>query len=222
MESTVRDNGLPLSARILSGVNPRNFNSPIVSLNSSLSEGIIDVINCTSYNATADLRTQYAEELIRIETTMNIASHSLPISIVELSAYLSISRDIMALASNNRSIVLNGNRLQRRWNVACHGNHGARLASCRQALRTINTNAYYPTNNDRRVDWSCLGCAIVANNNRHGNARVTGGGVFFKAQPIIDTCWNGRYMNTLRSGVVQADNLYTKVCVCNSRNINSC
>ncbi|KAK9323668.1 hypothetical protein V1517DRAFT_306810 [Lipomyces orientalis] len=92
------DNGLPLSARILSGVNPRDFNSPIVSLNSSLSEGIIDVINGETVNISLELKRQYINELERLETIVTQDITALPVSKEELSAYLLISRNVLSTA----------------------------------------------------------------------------------------------------------------------------
>ncbi|KAK9243744.1 hypothetical protein V1506DRAFT_561805 [Lipomyces tetrasporus] len=104
--------------------------------------------------------------------------------------------------------------LERRYNVACHSNHGAYRCDCTVEEDWIHGHLMNSCSiNTRKSRWcdSHRSCAIVANN--RGRSRSTfayGREVLTKAIPIIDTCWSQYQCDQLKSGVIQVDNTYPK------------
>ncbi|KAK9462301.1 uncharacterized protein V1516DRAFT_144445 [Lipomyces oligophaga] len=113
----------------------------------------------------------------------------------------------------------------KRFTPKCHSNHGALWCDCTLSEGFLRDHYYekFWYGNNNRYAWDSGTCTIAANNKgRSRSTYVYGREVLTKAVPILDRCWNQQDCQQLKSGVIEADNDYPKVCVCAKSAVQSC
>ncbi|KAK9489092.1 hypothetical protein V1508DRAFT_429113 [Lipomyces doorenjongii] len=117
---------------------------------------------------------------------------------------------------NSQGSNYSGNTLERRFTPACHTNHAAYRCDCDlvdQWLAEYQYNNDLQYEQDNRVWYFYRSCAIVANHkDRSRRAVVIGREILVKSRAIVDLRWAPYRWDETKSGVIQADNNYPKVC----------